>query len=630
MHVLLIQGIPPVKQELGAYFFFLPAATPMCEEHQRPRDLFCQTCDELLCGNCLVKCHNNNHTLSEAKDVMDKALEQLRHNHLEVAEKALLNMTTGVTEVSVMMDQMKDRGEAVRREIQEHFQLIRDALYQREEQLLTTAESIIKKKVDALQRQADTLKRCKRDLEKHVVTLNRVLQRKDDFEFLKDKKRIMAEVESAVEVARAKERTPTENTKDGPDCYLPTSLLEDAAEYGEVFCKPCPVRFTAFGESLAKAFKGVEASFTIEARDQYGLRSYKSGTAVDITIKDPDSTDVAYYITKPEQGKYVVHYTPKMLGVHTVVITADGQAIAKCKSTVVVFQNRSRDYLLLDKPSRVIMKHQVHSEVSTMRGLCTLPDNNIVFADAFCLRIISRDGHLINTIGSYGTGPGQFTLPLGVAANKHGVIFVSDSTNHRIEKFSPEGRFLLSFGTQGVKNSCLESPEGIALLGEEKVYVADRGNNRIQVFLQKNGRFTMAFGKKGSGPGQFNGPRALVVDTAWNRLLVTDCGNSRIQAVTLDGKPLLQFGTQGSIPLCNHFPYCITTDQDGFLLVTETRSRCVLILTPQGKLIKRLGANREGLGLFRTPHAVCIDSQGQILVTDASSHSMHIFKLPSS
>ena len=599
----------------------------MCEEHDRPRDLFCKTCDELLCGTCLVQSHTN-HTLREAKDVVQEALDHLRNNHLEAIEKALLNMTTGVTEVTVMIDQMKDRGEAVRRDIQEHFQQIRESLYQREEHLLTTADSIIKKKVGALTRQADTLKRCKKELEKQVEMLNRVLQRKDDVEFLKDKKRIMAEVQSAVEAARTKERTPTENTKDGPECYLPMSLLEGAAHHGEVFCKPCPVRFTAFGESLTKAFMGEDASFTIQARDQYGLRSYRGGTTIDITIKDPNSVGVEYRISKPERGEYTVHYSPKMLGVHSVVITADDQAIAKSKSTVVVLQSRRRDYLQLDKPSRVIMKSQVHPEVSTMRGVCTLPNNNIVFADAFCLRIISPDGTLVSTVGSCGTGPGQFSLPLGVAANKHGTIFVSDSTNHRIEKFSLEGKFVISFGTQGVRNGCLDSPEGIALLGEEKLYVADRGNNRIQVFLQRNGKFSMAFGKKGNGPVQFNGPRSLAVDVAWNRLLVTDCGNSRIHAVTLDGKPLMQFGTQGSIPLSNHFPFCIAVDQDGFVFVTETRSRTVLILTPQGKLMKRLGANREDMGLFRTPHGISIDSQGQVIVTDASSHSVYFFKVP--
>ena len=136
-----------------------------------------------------------------------------------------------------------------------------------------------------------------------------------------------------------------------------------------------------------------------------------------------------------------------------------------------------------------------------MRGVCTLPGDKIVFADAFCLRVVSPEGKLLQTIGSFGNGPGQFNLPLSVAANRLGFIFVSDSTNHRVEKFASDGRFMLMFGTNGPKYGDFVYPEGIALLGEEKVYVADRGNNRIQVFLQKNGKFEQHLERKAMHPG---------------------------------------------------------------------------------------------------------------------------------
>ena len=92
-----------------------------------------------------------------------------------------------------------------------------------------------------------------------------------------------------------------------------------------------------------------------------------------------------------------------------------------------------------------------YPEVSTMRGICTLPGDKIVFADAFCLRVVSPEGELLQTIASFGNGPGQFNLPLSVAANRLGFIFVSDSTNHRVEKFASDGRFMLMFGKNGPK-----------------------------------------------------------------------------------------------------------------------------------------------------------------------------------
>jgi len=155
---------------------------------------------------------------------------------------------------------------------------------------------------------------------------------------------------------------------------------------------------------------------------------------------------------------------------------------------------------------------------------------------------LSPEGELIHTMGSFGNGPGQFCQPLGLAANKHGQIFVSDSTNHRIEKFTADGRFLHMFGVNGTKNGCLVYPEGIALLGEDKVFVADRGNHRIQVFSQKNGKYVTMFGRKGNGPGQLDSPCDLAIDTKLSRILVSDTGNRRIQAFTMDGKPLTRFG----------------------------------------------------------------------------------------
>ena len=138
-------------------------------------------------------------------------------------------------------------------------------------------------------------------------------------------------------------------------------------------------------------------------------------------------------------------------------------------------------------PYSCFPKQQIHPEVSTIKGICTLPGDKIVFADAFCLQIVSPQGKLLQTIDSFRNGPGLFNLPLGVAANRLGFIFVSDSTNHRVEKFTSDGHFLLTFGTNGPIHGNFVYPEGIALLGEEKVYVADHGNDHIQVSCRKTG-----------------------------------------------------------------------------------------------------------------------------------------------
>lgn len=600
------------------------SAIPQCDEHHRPQEYFCTSCDELLCANCLLNPVHRSHDVREAKDVVREEHELLRCTSLENADKAHLNISVAVTEVADMVNSLRSRGEEVKGRIQEHFQAIHEALRRREQVLISTTDTIISKKVRRLQEQSQVLMKAKVDLDQHISTMKGILARRDDYSFLRDKKTLMTNVAGCVNEAQGMVREPVETTRDGPDLYLAEGLLKEAGEHGEVFCQPYPPRFIAKGNGLKKAFLDREADFVIQAYDRFGLRSYVSGTEVAVSIQGPNEKEATpFQVTEQSRGEYVIRYTPRTIGVHCITMTAGGTPIHNSTANVFVFN--SKDYLSLRLPQVRISKHQIHPEVSTLRGVCTLPNNNIVFADAFCLRVVTPDGQLVRTIGSFGNGPGQFSSPFGVGANKQGHIFVTDSTNHRVEKFSSsDGHFMSLTGTNGTRNGCFNCPEGIALLGDEKLYVADRGNNRIQVFAQKNWRHVTTFGKRGNAAGQLDSPRDVAVDTKWNRVLVTDTGNLRVQAFSLDGKPLQQFGSGNASVLLNS-PYFVSTDTDGFILVTETRSRSVAILTPQGKFVRHLGSGGEGAGQFRAPYGVCVNSLGQLIISDSSNHCLQVF-----
>ena len=86
------------------------------------------------------------------------------------------------------------------------------------------------------------------------------------------------------------------------------------------------------------------------------------------------------------------------------------------------------------------------------------------------------------TIGSQGTGDGQFDSPSGIAIDSNGFIYVSDTGNNRIQKFSPAGQFVTKWGTYGTGNSQFNGPRGLAFRSNGDIYVADTGNQRIQVF----------------------------------------------------------------------------------------------------------------------------------------------------
>lgn len=460
-----------------------------------------------------------------------------------------------------------------------------------------------------------------------VMNLKRILDNKEDYSFLKHKRKLISDVAQAVELAQSKDRAPIESTKDGPDCSLPDNLLNQARSFGDVYCRPCPAKFTAKGEGLSKGFVGKVAKFKVEARDRYGRRSIVSGSTIKVHVQGPSHTVIQPHIEEISKGEYEVSYTPIGIGYHLVRVTADGVKIVNGESHVVVFNRK--DYFSLDLPQQHIPKMSLHTEppVAIMRSVCMLPSGLMVFTDAFCLRIVNPvTEQLVQTIGSFGTGSGQFSLPLGLAISKAGHIFVSDSTNHRIQKFTSDGRHTLTFASQGPKPGFLNFPEGLAVLGEDKLYVADCGNDRIQVFSQKSGKFLTGFGKKGTNAGQFMSPRYLAVDMKNSRLLVSDTGNFRIQALTLDGRPLTQFGHPKGGSIYLSYPYFISVDDDGFILVTETKLHYVTVLTPRGALVRHFGSQGDAPGQFRTPYGICLNpSNNQVIVTDSTSHCIQIF-----
>src|SRR5690349_20909450 len=84
--------------------------------------------------------------------------------------------------------------------------------------------------------------------------------------------------------------------------------------------------------------------------------------------------------------------------------------------------------------------------------------------------------------GALGNGPSQFNFPVGVASDHAGAIYVVDSNNNRVQKFSESEALLLAWGSGGSGEGQFNAPYGVAVDASGNVYVADGNNNRIQKF----------------------------------------------------------------------------------------------------------------------------------------------------
>ncbi len=190
-------------------------------------------------------------------------------------------------------------------------------------------------------------------------------------------------------------------------------------------------------------------------------------------------------------------------------------------------------------------------------------------------------------------GDGQFHDPAGLAVSPGGEIYVTDSSNHRIQRFSSSGVFLGKFGTfctmfdlvgcvdpdglgpLDVGDGGLAFPRGIAIDSAGDVYVADSSNHRVQKFTSTGafvfllGTMDIGFDIFGSGDGEFFGPNDVDVDGGDN-LFVIEAGNQRVQKFSTTGLFLDKWGTQGGAAGQFVTPNGIAVDTDTNVFAADT------------------------------------------------------------
>jgi DNA-binding beta-propeller fold protein YncE len=170
------------------------------------------------------------------------------------------------------------------------------------------------------------------------------------------------------------------------------------------------------------------------------------------------------------------------------------------------------------------------------RGIAVDRGGNIFVADTDNGRIekFSPNGTYITSIGTKGAGYGQLGEPNGIAIDRVGNIYAADARNHCVRKLAPDGRLIAQWSPG------LYGPRGIAIGPDDSIYVVDQGRTRIVKF-NPDGEVLAVWGSDGGGDGQFRDPTSVAVDPTSNKVYVADPINKRIQTFDSDGKFLTKW-----------------------------------------------------------------------------------------
>lgn len=236
----------------------------------------------------------------------------------------------------------------------------------------------------------------------------------------------------------------------------------------------------------------------------------------------------------------------------------------------------------------------------------------------------------IRIIGGPGPTPGRFALPRAAARDAAGRIFVVDKSG-RIQRFSAKGEIEKVWSTPAVEKG---RPAGIACDPRGTVLVADThyhrilrytpdgtlyvsefgGNDRIQVF-GPDGTPRRAWGKYGEGPGEFRRPQGIAL--AGDLLYVADAAGHRIQVFSTEGRFLREWGGV-------KYPYAVSVDERGGVLVAEYGSHRISKFAPDGRPLGSAGGAGSGPGELDTPWGV-VAAGPDVLVVDTGNRRLQLW-----
>jgi uncharacterized protein (TIGR03663 family) len=238
--------------------------------------------------------------------------------------------------------------------------------------------------------------------------------------------------------------------------------------------------------------------------------------------------------------------------------------------------------------------------------------------------------------GSPGSEPGQFQSPHGIEVGPDGFIYVADSGNYRIQKWTAEGQFMAAWGRQSMLETEGGIPQGfnepwdVAVAADGTIYVADTWNHRIHKLDAEGNLITTwgLFGQYGpgdtGGQGAFYGPRGVSVDPG-GRVYVADTGNKRIQVFEPEGQFSFQWGGGGVLEGYLDEPVGVAVGPDDAIYVADTWNRRVQVFDAGGAFLRQWPITGWDTGLPDEKPYLAADAEGYVYVTDPGHYRVLVF-----
>lgn len=578
-----------------------------CREHDLNLDHYCNACSVLVCKYCIEKDHGKHNC-----ETMEKTINDYRPEFTKTSismKDMLFDLSDTYKSIEKSINDLREQGEEVNVKIDQHYDELIQKLIEQKELLKQQVQDSVSKKENILTTQLHEVEFIQTKLS-GMQDVKVAMERGSDQEMLSAKRSF---TDCWKQLSDKYEDIKSMTSKSISIEFVPTEM--PLPQFGEVSFTVTSLLFEV--KNLPQIlYSGQRAEFDIASMDDTGGFSPPQTHQVTVQLVSKTGEVISGDVRPNNDGNYTASLVAQQVGEATLSVDVDSHRTKGSPYNLVV----SRNYVAITKCDKTL--HNDELEMGHSWGLAF--SRNSIWAVAYhskqCICIFDHEDKLIKKFGQLGSKNGEFRSPHGIAFDDDNHLYVADFSNHRVQKFDIDGNYLSEFGK--TDEVTLKTPVGITV-HKDRVYVADKGQDSVVVFTT-DGNFCCIINN--IGEGQINRPYDVAVNTQ-NLLLVACMADDKhcICSFSLDGHYMGRFGTLETSGIQLSYPHSLTTDSNGFALVTDTGNHRVCIFDKDGKYMHQFGSKGSKINQFNNPNGIALSLSGSIYVGDHLNRRIQMY-----
>ncbi len=552
------------------YHKYVPNVTAKvtCPIHKNVCSIYCETCEDLVCHECIVKGIHRDHEYYHL-DESAKRHKKGTIQQLDTIHHLPTQLQTAITVIEEITGNFSYQSKHVEKQMDSTFSAAFQNLSMIKERKAKQLAEYVSEKMNTLNTQKGSLENMMVKTSNCVNFVTETTENNHNAEFFQLKKLMSVRMTELSEEFTKLDLSPAEEPEihfhndkelsedisksmklsDGSVLHPASSGNSSSYSVGEVIC---------FFIALSASFYKTKNNPMEEL--QAIIQSIRDGNVCPATVVVSSNGFAKLQCSFAERGRYQLnvkigdnHISGSPFNFY---INPNGSQLQKSIKSISKLQS-PKAIAINSKYQMVICEESKHS-----------------------VSVFGRKAKKLVSIGEYGNEKGKFNHPTGIAVDRKDYIYVVDSKNDRIQKFDPDGQYMGEYKGEKGKNTHLHMPSTIKYGPDGKLYVVDRGNCRVLILNQKL-EYVYSFGTSGQGLGSLQDP--------WD----------------------------------------LAFDNNGFIYITDRKQHCVLIYTATGSFRGKIGSQGQQKGKLNHPTGIAIDRFDKIYVCESGNHRVSIFHVSS-